>query len=75
MIYCGPETKIGDTVKYLGCGKEQREWGSNDSPYMLIIGRFYTVSNVEVHSSHTKISIKGVQGFKFNSICFEQILD
>jgi hypothetical protein len=32
-------------------------------------GEKYTVEKTEVHTAHTKISIKGYNG-KFNSICF-----
>lgn len=66
--------KEGDTVRYLGCTKEQIEWGNNDRPYMLILDRFYTVEKVEVHSYHTKLTLKGICG-RFNSVCFEKILD
>ena len=35
---------------------------------MLILDKCYTVSGVERHSSHTKVTIKGVDdSFKFNS--------
>ena len=60
-----------DYVKYTGCSKEQVRWGNNDTPYMLIVGRTYTISWVEVHSQHTKVSIKGVDdNMKFNSVHF-----
>jgi hypothetical protein len=62
----------GDKVKFIGCSKEQIAWGNNDSPYMLILGRIYTVEIVEVHSQHTKISLKGITG-KFNSVCFDTV--
>ena len=63
--------KVGDTVGYLGCTKEQVQWGNNDWP-PCILGRFYTVTGVEVHSQHTKIELKGMVG-KFNSVCFEVV--
>ena len=61
---------IGDRVKFIGCDKDQIAWGNNDDPYMLILDRIYTVEYVEVHSQHTKISLKGIIG-KFNSVCFD----
>ena len=61
--------KPNDRVKYLGCTIEQQRWGNNDFP-PCIIGRVYTVSDVEVRSQHTKVSLKGMVG-KFNSVCFE----
>jgi len=64
---------IGDTVRYIGCTNEQVNWGSNDDPRsFLIIGREYIVENVEVHSSHTKVSLRNKWG-KFNSVCFEVV--
>lgn len=66
--------EVGDTVRYLGCSKEQIAWGNNDDPYMLIRDRFFVVTNVEVHSSHTKLTLRNIIG-KFNSVCFEKILD
>jgi len=64
---------IGDTVRYIGCTNEQINWGNNDDPRsFLIIGREYIIENVEVHSSHTKISLCNKWG-KFNSVCFEVV--
>ena len=63
--------EVGDTVTYNGWSKEQVRWGNNDTPYMLIIGRQYTITAVEPHRSHTKVCIKGVdQSLKFNSVHF-----
>tara|TARA_Y100000033_G_scaffold6079_1_gene4989 strand:- start:450 stop:659 length:210 start_codon:yes stop_codon:yes gene_type:complete len=64
--------RVGDNVRFLGYTKEQVNWGSNDTPYMLILDRVYTVSDVEVHRQHTKVQIKGVLG-KFNSVHFQVI--
>jgi len=65
--------KIGDKVLYIGCSKEQINWGNNDTPYMLILGREYIISNVKVHSQHTKVQIQGVdENFWFNSVCFKE---
>ena len=65
--------KIGDIVLYAGCSKEQINWGNNDTPYMLIIGEKYTISNVDVHKHHTKVQIKGVdETLWFNSVCFTE---
>jgi len=64
---------IGDTVRYIGCTNEQINWGNNDDPRsFLIIGREYIIENVEIHSSHTKISLCNKWG-KFNSVCFEVV--
>ena len=58
-------------VKYIGCSKEQINWGGNDDPRtMLKVGEIYEVAKEEVHSWHTKIFLVGIEG-KFNSVCFE----
>ena len=64
--------KPGDNVRFLGWTKEQVNWGNNDIPYMLIRDRVYTISDVDIHSQHTKVQIKGVLG-KFNSVHFQVI--
>lgn len=65
--------KFGDYVKFLGCSKEQIAWGNNDDPNPhLFVGDKYFVEKVEVHSSHTKLTLRGVSG-KFNSVCFEKV--
>ena len=64
--------KVGDNVQFIGCSKDQIAWGNNDDPYMLILDRIYTVSDVDVHSQHTKIQLKGIVG-RFNSVCFKVV--
>ena len=63
--------KPGDNVLYLGCTIEQQRWGNNDFP-PCILNRVYTVTDVEVHKQHTKVSLKGMVG-KFNSVCFQVV--
>lgn len=63
--------KPGDNVLYLGCTQEQINWGNNDHP-PCIKDHVYVVTDVEVHSQHTKIQLKGIVG-KFNSVCFKVI--
>ena len=58
--------EVGDRVSVPGWTEEQVRWG-NSTPYMLITDREYTIDYVEVHSSHTKVGIKGVdESFRFN---------
>lgn len=65
--------KPGDKVIFVGCSVDQINWGSNDDPNKsLSIGAVYTISEVDVHSWHTKISLEGFSG-RFNSVCFEKI--
>lgn len=63
--------EVGDTVTYNGFKEEQVKWGNNDTPYMLIVGRQYTITAVEKHRHHTKVGIKGVEeSLRFNSVHF-----
>lgn len=65
--------KKGSKVKFIGCSKEQIAWGNNDDPNLvLFLGDQYYVEKVEVHSSYTKIELRGIVG-KFNSVCFELV--
>ena len=65
--------KKGDRVIYIGSSEEQINFGTNDDPRKVLIeGDIYQVEKVEVHSYHTKISLRGVQG-KFNSVSFNKL--
>jgi len=65
--------KPGDYVKYNGCSKEQIKWGNNDDPSdQLMINGIYLVEKLDVRSSHTKISLRGIKG-RFNSVCFDKM--
>ena len=55
--------RAGDKVIYTGC---------NDSRKLLIEGVTYYVEKVEVHSSYTKLSLRGVYGH-FNRLSFKKI--
>ena len=59
----------GDEVTYHGYSLEQVKWGNNDVPWMLDVGKTYTVESVERHSSHTKVTLEGYEG-RFNSVHF-----
>ena len=65
--------RAGETVRFIGCSKEQIAWGNNDDPnQLLFVGDKYFVEKVEVHSQHTKLTLRGVSG-RFNSVCFEKL--
>jgi hypothetical protein len=65
--------KVGNLAKYIGCSQNQINWGSNDDPRgILIEGDLYYVEKVEIHSQHTKLTLRGVSG-RFNSVCFERV--
>ncbi len=60
----------GDKVKFVGCTKEQINWGNNDDPKKLLRKEeIYIIDNVDVHKYHTKLELQGVKGM-FNSVCF-----
>ena len=66
------EIRAGNYVRFLGCSKEQIQWGNNDDPNSILFRNdLYYVERVEVHSQHTKIELRGLPGKKFNSVCFE----
>lgn len=68
-----PRFFIGEKIKFIGCSKEQINWGNNDNPNnILVIGNIYEISEIDVHSSHTKLSLSGIIG-KFNSVCFDSL--
>lgn len=65
--------KAGDSVVYIGCIDEQVRWGNNNDPRgILMENQTYYVEKVEVHSQHTKLTLRGVSG-RFNSVCFEKV--
>lgn len=68
-IYAKKRTK----VKFTGASESQKNWGSYTGNYDdLIEGNEYLIDHTEVHSSHTKVYIEGIEG-NFNSVCFENI--
>jgi hypothetical protein len=61
----------GSLVKFIGCSKEQIQWGNNSDPTgVLEIGKIYKAIKVEVRSQHTKITLEGIPG-RYNSVCFD----
>jgi hypothetical protein len=63
--------KKDDYVKFVGCTREQVQWGNNTDPENLLVpGGIYYVEEMIVKSSHSKLILRGVKG-KFNSVCFE----
>ena len=65
--------RAGETVKFIGCSKERIAWGNNDDPNsILFVGDKYYVEKVEIHSQHTKLTLRGVAG-RFNSVCFDKL--
>ena len=62
--------EVGDIVVYRGATEEQVNWGSNDDPRnVLIEGQSYQITDVEIHSWHTKLTLLQITG-KFNSAHF-----
>jgi hypothetical protein len=58
-------------VIFTGCTPEQHRWGSHTGDVSkLVVGTVYTIDSVDVHTWHTKVYLKEVDG-SFNSVCFE----
>lgn len=76
-IFGSVKTVGGETmkkVKFTGCSDEQARWGGCNDPRMYLdVGEILEVVDTEVHSWHTKIMLKGQEGLKFNSVCFEEV--
>ena len=71
--YSFRDIKEGDHVKFVGCTREQVNWGNNTDPNDLLVpGGIYHVQQLIIKSSHTKLVLRGVEG-KFNSVCFESM--
>ena len=67
------EISEGHYVKFIGCTREQVNWGNNTDPENLLVpGGVYYVQQMIVKSSHSKLILRGVEG-KFNSVCFESL--
>ncbi len=65
--------KENEMVIYDGCSQEQIDWGSNDDPRNILVeGNVYEIENVDIHSQHTKLTLKGISG-RFNSVCFKKL--
>lgn len=62
--------KVGDKVAFRGYTIEQVRWGGNDTPDMLDTNTTYAITYVEVHASHTKVTLDGYPDLKFNSVHF-----
>ena len=59
-------------VIFRGCDEDQKNWGGNTGDIAkLIVGKIYTVKEVEEHSWHTKYFLEEAEG-SFNSICFDE---
>lgn len=64
----------GDKVVFIGISDDQIKWGaSSDDPRLVCIeNTTYEIEVVEVHSWHTKLKLKYVEGC-FNSVAFEKV--
>lgn len=66
--------KIGDYVVYTGTTDSQVNWGANTDPRgILMENQKYYVEKVEIHSQHTKLTLRGISG-RFNSVCFDKVV-
>ncbi len=61
---------LGEKVIFQGGSNVAIQWGQSDDPRtVLTVGNIYEVEEVEVHRSHTRIYLIGIQG-GFNSGVF-----
>lgn len=62
-------------VKYKGdkfASEAVVNWGGNDDPKGLLVeGQEYEVVEKDVHSYHTKLTLKEFPNKRFNSVSFE----
>lgn len=65
-------SEAGTKVRFTGIGGYDRENAYARS--MLLVGQILTVSRTEVHSWHTDVYFKEVEG-GFNSVMFEEVED
>ena len=71
MDFKNLDFKTGDLVTFTGASDAQVQWGGHSDPRPLLQkGKLYVVADVEVHSTYTRISLKGIKG-QFNSVSFE----
>lgn len=62
----------GMRLTFTGCTQDQQKWGNYTGDYTsLTVGESYEVEKAEVHTRHTKIYLKNIQG-SFNSVCFKE---
>ena len=48
---------------------------ASENHHLLKVGKEYTISDVEVHSWYTLVSLKEFPNKQFNSVIFEEIED
>lgn len=65
-IFNNRERKIKCVHNY-----ETRPWGSDSS--VLEIGKIYTVTDIEVHSYYTIVTLKEFPDRGFSSVLFEEV--
>ena len=62
----------GEWVRYTNCIDQQVKWGGNSDPRgVLKMENLYTITDVEIHKSHTKLRLEGFPNLQFNSVHFD----
>ncbi len=65
--------QVGDVVKCVSVSEATQRYGGNSGKLSDISeGGQYKVTDVELHSWHTKLTLDGVHG-QFNSCLFEKV--
>ncbi len=68
------EFQPGNVVRFIEHSEEQVKWANLDDPLKkgLVLNDYYTVDAVQVHSWHTRLTLKEKPG-AFNSVHFQFI--
>jgi len=68
---CVKESRRSYVVEYIGGNDMQKRWGQGQNPDgILEIGQTYEVVHTEIHTWHTCLHLKGIEG-KYNSSLFK----
>lgn len=64
--------KKNEIIQYYMPNQAAVNWGNNDDPEKtLVLNEYYEISEIEEHTWHTKLILKGIEG-KFNSVHFRK---
>ena len=61
-----------DRRKVICINNSDDTYGVSGTGHLLTIGEKYTVTDVDVHSWHTRVDLEEFPGIKFNSVLFEE---
>lgn len=60
-------------VRFIGATDDQVAYGGHPDPRgLLVVGEYYDVEKWDVEAWVTRVSLRGLPGLQFNSVCFEE---